>query len=153
MSKTISDMTFTYLNPETGEPTVVPPNHYEKILDEITEKYMSDVTSWQMLAIMFNQLSSLRKENPDYFYKALVCMDLNVNVKDLRIADQVAILHTNDFITNKISNEKKDFHFLSKDIVDVFVETKNNPNLLAEAIRDSNEIKHRENKEYERYER
>ena len=45
-----------------------------------TEKYMSDVTSWQMLAIMFNQLSSLRKENPDYFYKALVCMDLNVNV-------------------------------------------------------------------------
>ena len=38
MSKSISDMTYTYLNPETGEPTKVPAVHYEKILDQVTEK-------------------------------------------------------------------------------------------------------------------
>ncbi len=38
MSKSISDMTFKYINPETQEPTRVPAVHYEKILDQVTEK-------------------------------------------------------------------------------------------------------------------
>ena len=63
MSKSISDMTYTYLNPETGEPTKVPPVHYEKILDQVTEKYMADVTSRQFLTIMYNQLTALKKED------------------------------------------------------------------------------------------
>ena len=63
MSKSISDMTYTYLNPETGEPTKVPAVHYEKILDQVTEKYMSDITSRQFLTIMYTQLSNLKKED------------------------------------------------------------------------------------------
>ena len=37
MSKSISDMTYKYINPETQVPTVVPPGHYEKILDQVKE--------------------------------------------------------------------------------------------------------------------
>ena len=44
MSKSISDMTYKYINPETQSPTKVPAAHYEKILDQVTEKYMSDIT-------------------------------------------------------------------------------------------------------------
>lgn len=40
MSKTISDMTYKYINPETQTPTVVPSGHYEKILDQVLEQYM-----------------------------------------------------------------------------------------------------------------
>ncbi|MDY5728150.1 MAG: hypothetical protein SPK49_05975 [Erysipelotrichaceae bacterium] len=35
MSKSISDMTYKYINIETQEPTVVPAQHYEKILDQV----------------------------------------------------------------------------------------------------------------------
>ena len=63
MSKYISKMTYKYINPETQEPTKVPPAHYEKILDQITEKYMADITTRQFLVIMFNQLSALKKED------------------------------------------------------------------------------------------
>ena len=60
MSKSISDMTYKYINPETQSPTKVPPAHYEKILDQVTEKYMSDITSRQFLTIMYTQLSNLK---------------------------------------------------------------------------------------------
>ena len=122
MSKSISDMTYKYINPETQTPTKVPPAHYEKILDQVTEKYMSDITSRQFLTIMYNQLSSLKKEDEKYFNQALLCMDLGLNPKDLRIDEQIAIEYTNDFIEDKKSIEKKDFHFLDKDI-ELFVKT------------------------------
>lgn len=70
MSKSISDMTYKYINQETQTPTKVPANHYEKILDQVTEKYMSDITSRQFLMIMFNQLSNLKKEDEKYFNQA-----------------------------------------------------------------------------------
>jgi hypothetical protein len=76
MSKTISDMTYKYINPSTNEPTKVPPVHYEKILDQVTEKYMADVTSRQFLTIMYNQLSSLKKEDEKYFREAIMCLDI-----------------------------------------------------------------------------
>ena len=61
MSKTMSDMTYEYINPDTQEPTKVPAVHYEKILDRVTEKYMADITSRQFLTIMYNQLTALKK--------------------------------------------------------------------------------------------
>ena len=124
MSKSISDMTYTYLNPETGEPTKVPAVHYEKILDQVTEKYMSDITSRQFLTIMYTQLSNLKKEDEKYFNQALLCMDLGLNPKDLRIDEQIAIEYTNDVINDKKSIEKKNFHFLDSEIIEAFDEAK-----------------------------
>ena len=158
MSKSISDMTYKYINPETQAPTKVPPAHYEKILDQVTEKYMSDITSRQFLTMMYNQLSSLKKEDEKYFNQALLCMDLGLNPKDLRIDEQIAIEYTNDFIEDKKSIEKKEFHFLDKDIVESFNEAKNNPALQAQVVRESNKFEEREDsmfnqKDYDRNER
>lgn len=158
MSKSMSDMTYKYINPDSGEPTRVPPAHYEKILDQVTEKYMADVTSRQFLTIMYNQLSSLKKEDEKYFNQALLCMDMGINPKDLRIDEQIAIEYTNGFIDDKKQYEKKNFHFLSEDIVKAYEESKNDSELQADVVRESNKMDDRDNsmfnhKEYDRDDR
>ena len=145
MSKSISDMTYKYINPETQAPTKVPPQHYEKILDQVTEKYMADITSRQFLTIMYNQLSALKKEDEKYFNQALLCMDIGLNPKDLRLDEQIALEYSNGFIEDKKLAEKKDFHFLDTDIVSSFEEAKNNPALQAQIVRESNKYEDREN--------
>lgn len=149
MSKSISDMTYKYINPDTQEPTKVPAVHYEKILDQVTEKYMSDITSRQFLTIMYNQLTALKKEDEKYFNQALLCMDLGLNPKDLRIDEQIAIEYSNSFIEDKKNFEKKNFHFLSEDIVKSYDEAKNDPNLQASVVRESNRFEERENSMFE----
>ena len=145
MSKSISDMTYKYINPETQAPTKVPPQHYEKILDQVTEKYMADITSRQFLTIMYNQLLALKKEDEKYFNQALLCMDIGLNPKDLRLDEQIALEYSNGFIEDKKIAEKKDFHFLDTDIVSSFEEAKNNQALQAQIVRESNKYEDREN--------
>lgn len=154
MSKSISDMTFKYINPETNEPTRVPSSHYEKILDQVTEKYMSDITSRQFLTIMYNQLTALKKEDEKYFNQALLCMDLGLNPKDLRIDEQISIEFTNNYIEDKKNFDKKNFHFLSEDIINSYEESKNDPQLQSAIIRQSNEVEFRDsNNSHRDYER
>lgn len=138
MSKTISDMTFTYINPETQQPTRVPPAHYEKILDQVAEKYVGEFTSRQFLSIMYNQLNALKKEDEKYFQQALLCMDMGINPKDLRMDEQIAITLTYDYMDNKQKTEKKNFHLLSEDIVKNYNEFKTNPVIQFEVIKESN---------------
>lgn len=145
MSKSISDMTYTYINPETGEPTKVPPAHYEKILDQVTEKYMSDITSRQFLTIMYTQLNNLRKEDEKYFNQAMLCLDLNLNPKDLRLNEQIAIEYANEYINNKRNFEKKNFHFLDTEIINAYDEAKNDPILQAQIVKESNQYETQEN--------
>lgn len=139
MCKSISDMTFTYINPETQEPTKVPAAHYEKILDQVKEQYMGEITSRQFLTIMYNQLNALKKEDEKYFKQALLCIDMGINPKDLRIDEQIAISFTHDYMEDKQKNEKKNFHLLSQDIVDTYNESKENPLIQAQAINYSKE--------------
>lgn len=153
MSKSISDMTYTYLNPKTGEPTRVPPSHYENILDQVTEKYMSEITSRQFLTIMFNQLSNLKKEDEKYFNQALLCMDLGLNPKDLRIDEQIAIEYTNEHIEGKKNFEKKNFHFLDTDIINAYKEAKNDPVLQAQVVRESKKYEEYENSSFNHHDR
>ena len=148
MSKSISDMT------ETNEPTRVPSSHYEKILDQVTEKYMSDITSRQFLTIMYNQLTALKKEDEKYFNQALLCMDLGLNPKDLRIDEQISIEFTNNYIEDKKNFDKKNFHFLSEDIINSYEESKNDSQLQSAIIRQSNEVEFRNsNNSHRDYER
>ena len=107
MCKSISDMTYTYLDPETHLPTKVPASHYEKILDQVKEQYMGEITSKQFLTIMYNQLTALKKEDDKYFQQALLCMDLGINPKDMRVDEQLALSMTYDFIYEKQKNMKK----------------------------------------------
>jgi hypothetical protein len=83
-------------------------------------------------------------------------MDLGLNPKDLRIDEQIAIEYTNDYIEDKKSIEKKEYHFLSEDIIESFEEAKNNPALQAKVVRESNKYEDRESdmfihKEYVEY--
>ncbi len=144
MSKTISDMTYKYINPDTQTPTVVPAGHYEKILDQVQEQYMGEITSRQFLVIMYNQLNALKKEDEKYFNQALLCMDMGLNPKDLRINEQIAITYTNDYIEDKQKTEKKNFHMLSEDIVSNFEYAKSDPRLQSDVIRFSNSIENRD---------
>lgn len=127
MCKSISDMTFTYINPDTQEPTRVPPSHYEKILDQVVEKYMDEYTSRQFLTIMYNQLNALKKEDEKYFKQALLCLDVGINPKDLRMDEQLALALTYDYMDDKQKTEKKNFHLLNQDIVDTYNKSKENP--------------------------
>lgn len=148
MSKSISDMTYKYINPDTQAPTKVPASHYEKILDQVTEKYMSEITSRKFLTIMYNQLCDFKKEDEKYFNQALLCMDLGLNPKDLRINEQIAIEYVNDFITDKKNIEKKSFHLLNKEIIEAFEEARDNPMVQAQFVRESNKYEEYENKSF-----
>lgn len=134
MCKSMSDMTYTYINPDSGEPTKVPPSHYEKILEAVKENYMGEITSRQFLTIMYNQLNALKKEDEKYFRQALLCIDMGINPKDLRVDEQIAISFTDDYMEDKQKQEKKNFHILSQDIVDTYNESKENPMIQARAI-------------------
>ena len=85
-------------------------------------------------------------------------MDVGLNPKDLRINEQIAIEYANGYIEDKKNFEKKNFHFLSEDIVRAYDEAKNDPIIQAEVVRESNKFEDRENsmfqnKNYERSER
>jgi len=149
MCKSISDMTFTYINPETQQPTRVPPAHYEKILDQVAEKYMGEITRKQFLVIMYNQLNALKKEDEKYFQQALLCMDMGINPKDLRMDEQIAITLTYDYMDNKQKTEKKNFHLLSEDIVKNYNEFKTNPVIQFEVIKESNNFDELEDEGFE----
>ena len=147
MSKSIIDMTYKYINSETQEPTVVPPQHYERILDQVQEQYLSDITSRQFLVIMYNQLTALKKEDEKYFTEALLCMDLGINPKDLRINEQIALQFTNDYIEDARKVEKKNHHFLRDDFVEKFTETRDDKDLQGDVIRLSNALERRDSRE------
>lgn len=140
MCKNISDMTYTYINPETGVPTKVPATHYEKILDAVKEQYIGEITSRQFLTIMYNQLNALKKEDEKYFRQALLCIDMGINPKDLRVDEQIAISFTDNYMDDRQKQEKKSFHLLSQDIVDTYNESKENPMLQARAIEITDDI-------------
>ncbi len=140
MCKKISDMTYTFVNPETQEPTRVPATHYEKILDQVKEQFIGEITSKQFLNIMYNQLSALKKEDEKYFQQALLCLDMGVNPKDLRVDEEIAIAYTYSYMEDKQKLEKKNFHLLNQDIVSTFKDAKENPMIQASAIRSSNEL-------------
>jgi len=135
MGKAISDMTYEYINPETNAPTRVPASHYEKILGQVREQYMADITSKQFLNIMFTQLNALKKEDEKYFYQALLCMDMNLKPNDLRIDEQISLAMTYDCIGRFQKENKKNFHFLNEEITGAFREFKEDPEVQRDMIR------------------
>ena len=145
MSKVMSDMTYEYINPDTQQPTVVPATHYEKQLGQVIETEVAVEVRNQMLSVIYNQLVALKKENEEFFNQAILCMDVGLNPKDLRIAEQAAIKYTYDYMKEKEANEKKDYHFLNQDIVDMYNESLTNPEIQKDMINLSNRIKDLDN--------
>ena len=64
---------------------------------------------------------------------------MGINPTDLRVDEQIAIAYTHDYIEDKQKQEKKNFHLLSRDIIDTYIESKESPIIQAEAIEPTNE--------------
>ena len=148
MSRTMSDITYKYINPETKEPTKVPATHYKEQLDRNVEIFLSETVKRNMLLIVYNQLASLKDENEKYFNEALLCMDLKINPKKLSINEAVALDYTYEHMQEKQIEMKKDkngYHFLDADLVNTFNKAKDDPILQAQVIRESNQVEKSEN--------
>ena len=145
MSKSMSDMTYKYINPETLEPTKVPAQHYEKILEQVQENYLGEITKVQFLNIMYNQLQALKKDDEKYFTQALLCIDMGINPKDMRLDEQISLSYTYNYLDDKRNNMKKDFHLLDKEIVEIYNTSKNDPYIQGQAIQISNMVEEKEN--------
>ena len=147
LSKTLSEITYKYENPETHQQTVVPAKHFEKELSEVMEKTISEAVNRQFLSIMFSQLNDLKKDNEQLFYQALMCIDNNLNPKNLKIAESIAINHTYKFMKEKQDKEKKGFRFLNQDVCEEFNKAMNDKDLQAKYVRLSNEFENEETRE------
>lgn len=87
---------------------------------------------------MYNQLSALKKEDEEYFNQALLCLDMGLNPKDLRINEQISLSYTYDYMEDKQKVEKKNFHVLNEDIVNTFKDSLEDSTLQSQAVRFSN---------------
>lgn len=56
---------------------------------------------------MYRGLSALKKEDEKYFKQALLCMNMGLNPKDLRINEQISLAYTYDYMEDKQRIEKK----------------------------------------------
>ena len=150
MSKTLEDIVFKYTNPETHQPTKVPASHFEKEFGHEVERAISQSVNRQFLSIMYGQLNALKKDNEQLFYQALICIDNNLNPKDLRLSEQIAINHTYDYIQEKQKVEKKEFHFFNQEISNEYYRAITDPNIQAEAMEISNFLENQESIELNR---
>ena len=149
MSKNISDMTYTYINPDTKQPTVVPASHYEKILNKVVEESVAVETQRNFLNIMYSQMKALKDEEPKYFRQALLCLELGINPKDMRVAEVIALSETVDYLDERERKEKKNFHMIDKDIVDFYNSTVEDLNLHGQLIGVDEEVKDEPNYDVE----
>ena len=77
-------------------------------------------------------------------------MDNNLNPKDLRIPEQVAMNHTYDFLEQQQRVEKKNFRFLNQDISEEYRKAISDPNLQARYVEASNFLENEESRELNR---
>lgn len=136
MSKAISDMTFTYIDPETNKPTKVPAGHYEKILNQVQEQHLSEIARISLLNTMYVQLKAIRDEDPKYFRQAMVCLDMGLKPSEMRVNERIALSVTNEMLDDLSKEKKKDFHLLDSQIINYFENAKNDPEIQVSFMTD-----------------
>ena len=109
MSRTISKLTYTYLDPDTKKATVVPASHYEKWLNQNKEETIDQAIQYQFLNVIYTQIKNLKTENPRYFQEALLCLDLNLKPTDMAVDEQLALTATSVMMNMEEETKKKNF--------------------------------------------
>lgn len=114
MAQSISDMTYSY------QGTMVPKKHYKDILDkELQELASSDVNIERMLLQPYiDMMSRMLKENPKYFYKALLTVELKA--KDSAVEVNAINSAYDAFDDSKLK------HIINDEIAEVFENIKKN---------------------------
>lgn len=79
MAQNISDMTYNYEN------TMVPKEHYKKLLNKELIEMMSNEPSIELnlLKPYYDMLNEMLKENPKFFFKALLLIDTKTNYNSI----------------------------------------------------------------------
>lgn len=147
MAKTLEDIAYKYINPDTQLPTKVPASHFEKELGIEVERAINQAVSQKFLSIMYTELNALMKDNKELFYKALLCIDNNLNPKDLRMPERIALSRTYDYLVEKKATEKKEFHFLNQDIATEYRRAITDPDIQAQAMEISNLLENQETRD------
>lgn len=115
--KAIEDMTFSFINPVTNEPTYVPAKHYEGILSKTVEQFIDEKTRIEMLNTVYKQLVFLKEEYGKDFIKSLICIDRGIKPTDMSLIESIALEHTYDVISETKEEQKKNFHLLDENFV------------------------------------
>ena len=106
----ISRMTYSYINPDTKQPTIVPSKHYKDILDQPVEVLVNDQVKKQFLNIMFKQMKELKEE--------------------------AALKITATELVESEKSKKKEFHLVDHEYIDSYEATKNDSELMASLFGD-----------------
>lgn len=132
----ISRMTYSYINPDTKQPTVVPSKHYKDILDQPVEVLVNDQVKKQFLNIMFKQMKALKEEEPILFNETLLLMDLNKTPDSLDLNEEAALKITATELVESEKSKKKEFHLVDHEYIDSYEATKNDSELMASLFDD-----------------
>lgn len=112
MAQEMSDMTYSY------EFTVVPKDHYKKILSKELAEMLSNEPSIELnlLKPFHDIITSLIKENPKYFFKALLLVDGKVTYSSISATEFEALeMCWEQFLANK---KKK--NMMREDVTELF---------------------------------
>lgn len=119
MASSISDMTYSYNN------TVVPKEHYVKVLSTELEELMSnDITiELNLLEPYLKIFSDLKKENPKYFFKALLLLEKGIKLSNIQSVQIDALEHCWNIYD---SSKPKDKKLINDRILDEFNDIETN---------------------------
>lgn len=107
--KAIEDMTFSFINPVTKEPTYVPAKHYEDILSKTVEQFLDENLKIEMLNNVYKQMVFLQKEYGKDFMKSLICMDMGIKPSDMSLVQTIALNETYEYVSKAQEEQKKEF--------------------------------------------
>lgn len=153
MSKTLEDITYKYINPETHQPTKVPASHFDKEFNREIERQISAGVNRQMLMIMYSTIADLKNNSPELFTKAMICLDNGIAPKDMRLDEQIALSETYKEFEEVINPPRKSknntFHLLNNDINNSYERLKNSPEVQAEMMQMYNQFLDQEDNDLE----
>lgn len=142
--KTISDMTYTYIDPNTKLPTEVPAKHYEGILSKTVEQALDESIKMQMLNNVYKQLVFLQQEYGKDFIKSLLCLDCGIKPLDMTVVQTIALEETYVFVENQKNEQKRNFHFLDQLFINKYTEVFADKEYHARLLGQSDEVQEEE---------
>ena len=119
MASSISDMTYNFNN------TVVPKEHYSKMLSQEIEDLMSNDVNIELnlLEPYLKIMTDLKKENPKFFFKALVLLEQGIKPSSIQSVEIDAL----DYVWNTYESSKpKDKKLLNDRILNDFKDIEEN---------------------------
>lgn len=144
--KAIEDMTFTFINPVTNQPTYVPAKHYEGILSKTVEQFLDENLKIEMLNNVYKQMVFLQQEYGKDFLKSLICIDMGIKPSDMNLIQTIALDATYEYVSQSQEEQKKNFHLLGQEFVEKYQQALNDKELHTQYInetdnqRDENEF-------------